>query len=374
MRAGPPKIKDVAALAGVSVATVSRALNDNPTVDPVMVDRVRNAALTLGYRTNALARSLRRQRADVWALIISDINQPFFTSVARGVEDVAQSAGFAVFLCNSDEDPVKEERYLDLAERERVSGVILSPNRLGSDVSRLAQSGVPVIAIDKPLNDSVDTVLTQSREGARAATAHLLEQGYSNPACVTGPSTGWTAEQRLAGYKDALRERGLRVSRNLIRRANYRAASARQAVASMLDLKAPPDALFMANSEMALGALDELQARGLVPGRDIGLIMFDDPPWAGFLTPPLSVVVQPSYELGRHAAEILLERIRSKPGRDSLIQSPSVVVLPTELIVRGSSLLMADSRPLRETVVKPLGGEEASSERMQPRGRLAPTR
>lgn len=323
----------MAALAGVSSATASRALNHVATVDPELAERVRAAAAQLGYRTNGVARNLRRQRTDVWALIISDIGNPFFTSVARGVEDVAQRAGFSVVLCNSDEDPAKEARYLDVAEREQVSGVILSPNLFGSDISRLIAANIAVVAVDRPLQEPVDSVLVHSRDGARAATAHLLSEGWSRPACVTGPARADTSEQRLAGYLDALRERGQRPSQRLVRHADYRADTARQAVASLLDLRTPPDSFFVANSSMALGALKEFANRGIRPGRDVGLIAFDDAPWAPFVNPPMSVVAQPAYEIGTRAAELLLDRIRDKAPSSS----PHTIRLSSTLVLRDSS-------------------------------------
>jgi LacI family transcriptional regulator, galactose operon repressor len=325
------KMRDVAALAGVSSATVSRVLNDIP-VDPAMAERVRVAAAELGYRTNGVARSLRRQRAAVLALIISDVANPFFTSVARGVEDVAQRAGYSVVLCNSDEDSGKEAKYIDVAERERVSGVILSPNISGSDISRLTAANIPVVAVDRPLREPVDSVLVHSREGARDATSHLLDQGWRRPACVTGPAQAHTAMQRLTGYLEALRDRGKRTTLGLVRYTDYRSETARKVVASLLDEAKAPDSLFVANSSIALGALQELSHRGLRAGTDIGLIAFDDAPWAPFVDPPMSVVAQPAYELGTHAATLLLDRIGGKAP-----QRPRTILLSTTLIPRASS-------------------------------------
>lgn len=328
------KIKDVAARAGVSVATVSRVLNDVPTVAPELAERVRHAATELDYRGNGAARSLRRQRSDVWALIISDIGNPFFTAAARGVEDVAQSAGFSVVLCNSDEDLEKETQYLDVAEREQVSGVVMSPNLVGSDISRLDRAGIPVVAIDRPLRGEVDSVLVDSAAAAETATQHLFEEGWTRPACITGPEQNDTAQQRVAGYQAAWKAAGRRPVKALVRHTDYRADSARKAAISLLDKATPPDALFVANSEMALGVLPELRARDLMPGRDLGLVAFDDAPWSSFTHPPMTVVSQPAYAMGRLAAELLLERIRETkgaPGRARHIR------LDAELIVRASS-------------------------------------
>lgn len=327
------KILDVAEFAGVSAATVSRVLNNVSTVDPVLAERVRAAVDHLGYRSNGVARSLRRRRTDVWALIISDISNPFFTSVARGVEDVAQRAGYSVVLCNSDEDPAKESQYFDVAEREQVSGVILSPNVSGSDLSRLAGAGIPVVAVDRPLDKPVDTVMADSIEGARAATAHLFEEGWRRPACITGPATAETAEQRVVGYLQAYSEQRRRSSRTLIKHCDYRSDTARDAVTALLSLRNPPDSFFVANSTMALGALEGFDQHGVVPGRDVGLVAFDDAPWARFVNPPMSTVQQPAYEIGRRAAEMLLDRIE---GREDGAQ-PRKVLLPTELVVRESS-------------------------------------
>lgn len=317
----------------MSAATVSRVLNNVSTVDPDLAERVREAVDRLGYRSNGVARSLRRRRTDVWALIISDISNPFFTSVARGVEDVAQRAGYSVVLCNSDEDPAKEAQYFDVAEREQVAGVILSPNITGSDVSLLARAGIPVVAVDRPLDRPVDSVMADSVDGARAATLHLFDEGWRRPACVTGPATAETAEQRVVGYLQAYADRRRRSARSLVQHADYRADMARDVVAKLLDLRNPPDSFFVANSTMALGALDEFGRRGLVPGQDVGLVAFDDAPWARFVNPPMSTVRQQAYQIGASAAEMLLDRI---DGRVDDV-APRHLLLPTELVIRDSS-------------------------------------
>ncbi|HET7303033.1 MAG TPA: LacI family DNA-binding transcriptional regulator [Segeticoccus sp.] len=327
------KIIDVARRAGVSAATVSRALNHVGSVDPALVERVRVAADELGYRPNGVARNLRRQRTDVWALIISDIANPFFTAVARGVEDVAQRHGFSVLLCNSDEDQGKEQRYLGVAEQEQVAGVIMSPNLRGSDVSRLVDAAIPLVTVDRSSRRPVDSVMVHSREGARQATSHLLHSGWRRPACITGPEHADTARERLSGYLDAMKDARRRTAKSLVRHTDFQEESARRAMGSLLDERNPPDAVFIANATMALGALEELNRRGAKPGRDIGLVAFDDAPWARFIDPPLTVVAQPAYDIGATAAELLVERIaRSAPKR------ARHVVLSTELIVRESSI------------------------------------
>jgi LacI family transcriptional regulator len=329
---GLAKLIDVARRAGVSPATVSRALNNVTTVDPALAERVRAAADELGYRPNGVARNLRRQRTDVWALIISDIANPFFTAVARGVEDVAQGQGFSVLLCNSDEDQDKEQRYLRVAEQEQVAGVIMSPNTRGSDVSRLVNAAIPLVTVDRSSHKAADSVMVHSRAGARDATNHLFATGWSRPACLTGPERTDTAQERLQGYLDAVKDARRRPAMSLVRHADFHEESAREAMGSLLDERRPPDSVLIANATMALGALGELNRRGIKPGRDLGLVAFDDTPWARFIDPPLTVVAQPASDIGATAARLLTERIAgTAPKRARHVR------LSTELIVRASS-------------------------------------
>jgi LacI family transcriptional regulator len=327
-----PRISDVAARAGVSTATVSRALNGKATVDRDLVARVQQAAEELGYRPNGPARNLRRQEAAVVALIISDVENPFFTAIARGVEDVAHEVGYSVVLCNSDESAEKENRYIDVAIQERVAGVILSPTGTTSSVEKLAARGTAFVAVDRPLpNQESDVVLVDTRLAARQATAHLIAQGYERIGCITGPVGVRTADDRLAGYRDALRTAKLRSSTKLVRRTEYKAAGAHQAAQELLDQADPPDALLVANSAMAVGVLQALHEHGTRPGKEVGLVAFDDAPWAALVDPPLSVVAQPAYEIGTVAARLLLARIADNT------RPATTTTLGARLIERGSS-------------------------------------
>lgn len=357
-------ISDVAARAGVSTATVSRALNGKTTVDPELVARVIAAAEELGYRPNGLARNLRKQATAVLALVISDVENPFFTAIARGVEDLAQAAGYSVVLCNSDDDPAKERDYLEVAAQERVAGVVLSPSGAAASLDPLRAHGTPVVAVDRPLiadpraapvedpADSgraapvdtglvdtvlVDTVLVDTRAAAKQATAHLMGAGYQRIACVTGPAGVRTADDRLAGYRDALRAGKRRGDASLVRRAEYKASGGRRAMDELLATAVEqPDAVLVANSAMAIGVLEAVAEHGLRLGRDVGIVAFDDAPWATLIDPPLTVVAQPAYEIGMLAAQLLLGRI-SDPTR-----TPSTVTLTAQLIRRGSSQRRAE--------------------------------
>lgn len=320
-------INDVAAKAGVSTATVSRTLNGKSTVDPALAARVQAAAAELGYHPNGLARNLRRQETAVLALIISDVENPFFTAIARGVEDIAQTAGYSVVLCNADDNEEKERRYIDVALQERVAGVVLSPTGRATNVDRLVQRGTPVVAVDRPLlENNGDQVLVDTRLAAREATQHLLDGGYRRVACVSGPPGVRTAEDRLAGYTDVVGEEN-----TLTRRGEFRAEGGRIAALSLLDEPEPPDALLVGNSTMAIGVLEALAARGLRSGRDVGIVSFDDAPWTTLIDPPLTVVAQPAHDVGRVAAGLLLARIA-----DSTRQA-TTTTLQAKLIERRSS-------------------------------------
>lgn len=327
------RLTDVAREAGVSTATASRALNGHSTVDPALAAKVLAVAKSLGYRPNAVARNLRTRNTRVWALIISDVTNPFFTSVARGVEDVARDHGFSVFLCNTDEDTQRETDYLSVAEQENVAGLIISPHSAETRLNRLATAGVPIVAIDRRVDADVDTVLVNSRDGAIAATEHLLAQGWVLPACITGPRDAITSVDRAEGYEAALRRRGV-ASAARVEYEDYRVEGGRAAARRLLDDANPPDSFLVANAAMAMGVLEEFRARGIRAGQDVGLVSFDDAPWASIVEPPLTVVAQPAYEIGSHAANMLVEQLsgarRGAAGRE--------VSLGTSLIVRGSSL------------------------------------
>lgn len=329
-------IGDVAREARVSVATVSRALNGNDSVDPTLAERVRRAASSLNYRPNAVARNLRRRTTQVWALIITDVSNPFFTAVARGVEDAASRAGYSVLLCNSDEDRDKETRYLTVAEEERVAGVVLAPRDPATDVSRLTRSGIPVVAIDRSMDVPVDTVRVNSRQGAVSATEHLLARGWTRPACITGPADTETARERAAGYRQVMKAHGLKP---LVQHVPFDIDGGAHATAALLDDPDAPDSFFLANSQLALGALQELKRRQLGVGDGIGLVAFDDAPWASVVDPPITVVAQPAYDVGFHAGTMLASRIQG-----GLDEPAHLEVFETTLVVRGSC-----RRPAAET-------------------------
>ncbi|MEJ3750760.1 LacI family DNA-binding transcriptional regulator [Actinomycetes bacterium KLBMP 9797] len=326
-------IYDVARRAEVSPATVSRVVNGHANVDPTLADRVRRAMRELEYRPNAVARNLRRSRTTLWAVIISDIGNPFFTALVRGVEDVAQGAGYSVLLCNSDDDPAKERQYVDAVLAEQIAGVIMSPAGPGPHVNRLVEARVPVVQIDRQLADvAADAVLVDNAHGAEQATAHLIESGYRRIGCITGPPPVFTAGERLLGYRRALAAHGLPFDEELVRHADFRESGGYRAMAGLLGLRCRPDAVFAANNMTTIGAMECLVDSGVSVPDEMGVVGFDDVPWAHLVRPSLTTVAQPTYELGRTAAELLAQRIGA-PDRE-----PSTVTLNTKLQIRDSSI------------------------------------
>jgi LacI family transcriptional regulator len=333
-----PTIYDVARRAQVSPSTVSRVLNGKQTVDQALADRVRAAAEALDYRPNALARSLRRSRTNLWAVLVSDINNPFFTALVRGVEDVARTSQYSVVLCNSDEDPAKEAGYVAAILAEQMSGVIISPTGHGEHVRELVDASVPIVAIDRQVRGAtVDIVTVDNECAAQLATTHLIDEGFTRIACITGPRDVSTARQRLEGYCRAHEAAGRTVDPRLVKYADFRETGGYAAMAHLLDHSPRPDAVFPTNNLMTVGALECLADRGVQVPEDVGIFGFDDVPCAALIKPPLSTITQPTYDIGRTAAELLLRRI-AEPTR-----APSVTVLPTELHVRASSFKRAGS-------------------------------
>jgi LacI family transcriptional regulator len=327
------KIGDVAQRAGVSPATVSRVLNGSGAVSAERAARVREAASELGYTPSGPARALRQQRTRVWAAIIADIENPFFTAMVRGMEDVARAEEHRLVLCNSDEDLEKEASYLDIAVAEQVAGVVIAvASDRDSRLDVLLERNIPVVAVDrrpKRHEDAVDSVTVDNELGARQAVEHLLAAGARRIACVTGPARVSTASERVTGYQRALKAGGRKVDPDLVRRADFKEDGGYAATRTLLSARKKPDALFVANNLMTLGALRAVREAGLRVPEDVLLVGFDDAPWTTLVSPQLTVVAQPTHDIGRHAARLLATASAGLPPRH--------VVLPPTLLVRASS-------------------------------------
>lgn len=344
-------IVDVARRAGVSPVTVSRVMNGAPNVSAATRAKVEQAIAELGYVPSTVARSLRSKRTRSLALLLPDITNTFWTTVARGVEDTAQDQGYTVFLCNTDEDPHKQERYLELAVSQRVDGVLIAPcHSDAAALSVLAERGVPTVVLDRRVEGwEVDTVMGDSLGGAQALVRHLISLGHRRIAIISGPATTSTAEDRVRGYCQALAEAGIPLDPGLIRRGEFRACSGEELGRGLLDGADTPTAIFAANNAIALGVIDAITAASLRIPQDVALVTFDDFANASHLFPFLTVAVQPAYEMGCEAARLLLERLAG-----SVERVPRHTVLPCRLIVRHScgSRLAAGA----QTLTLPLPG------------------
>ena len=336
---------DVARLAGVSSATVSRCLNGG-NVTPQVKEEVKRAVAQLGYRPNLIARGLRRQVSNVWACVVPDIENQFFTAMVRGVEDVARGLHHAVVLCNTDEDTDREAEYLQLIVSQQMSGMIISATHAGLDISALTSTGTKVVSVDRELTEPTDTVLVDSHEGAMAATRHLVAMGCKRIACVTGPHDTTTGEQRLQGYRAALWESTRPVNPDLECYSDFKEAGGFAAASKMLALDAPPDGFFVANNQMTVGVLRALAAAGLAVPADVAVAGFDDLPWWSMFH-PVTTVTQPAYQMGRAAGQLLADRLNGYDG------PPRSEYFQLELIVRQSSRLGSS----RDSAPNDLGSE-----------------
>lgn len=319
---------DVSREAGVSSATVSRVLTGSAEVEPATKMLVLAAVEKLGYRPNLVARGLRRQASQVIALIITDIENPFYTAVCRGVEDSARLAGYSVILCNADRDIEKEREYLRVIEDQNASGVIISPaSARRTDISNLIARKLPVVAVDMALAAATGSVLVDNKDAGALATNYLIGKHCKRIACITGPAENSTAADRLDGYFRAVAAAGLTADPDLVIYANYMEDGGYQATKRLLDLKKRPDGLFVTNNRMAVGMLRALQEAGVSIPDEMNVIGFDELPWALELHPHLSLVRQPAYRIGQEAARLLVDCLRG--------EKPALhIVLEAELVER----------------------------------------
>ncbi|HVN55231.1 MAG TPA: LacI family DNA-binding transcriptional regulator [Anaerolineaceae bacterium] len=321
-------VKKVAERAGVSTATVSRVLMDKPHVRPELRQRVLAAMEDLDYHPNLVARSLRVQKSNIIGLIVSDIRNPFFTYVSRAIEDVAQTQGISVFLGNSDENPEKELTYLEQMRGQKVAGIIFSPTRHSADnFSDLFDLNLPMVIIDRRVrNAAVDSVLIDNVESSYRLTEHLITHGYRQIAGLFGEAST-TARERREGFVQALEDHALEPDPELVRNVNATEEDGYQATRKLLAAPDRPRALYTSNGLLATGAFRALRESGLAIPGEIAFVTIDDTPWTRLVSPQITVIQQPTYEIGKTAIELLLERIQdsSRPTRQVVLQSHLVV-------------------------------------------------
>ena len=329
-------IREVAKRAGVSLGTVSNVLNRPEIVALETRQRVQQAIDEIGFVRNGSARQLRVGTSQHIGLVVLDVANPFFTEVARGVEDMANQAGYIVILCNSDDSIEKENHYLHVLEEQRAQGVLITP--VQSDASylqRLRQRGIAVVLLDRPSRiKDLCSVAVDDVRGGELAAAHLLENGHERIGFVHGPLTIRQIADRRRGVIRAVKSAGLDPERAIVAITTSAQSSkeGEECVEKLLNVHIRPTAVFCANDLLALGLMRGLISRGIsIPGA-MALVGYDDVEFASVLATPLTSIRQPKYELGRAAAELLLDEANNPTSH----QHKHIVYQP-ELIVRESS-------------------------------------
>jgi DNA-binding LacI/PurR family transcriptional regulator len=312
----------------LSIATISRALSRPEDVAPSTRQRVLAAVHRHGYTPNETRRSLRTQQTRTIGIVISDIRNLFFAAVVKAIEDEARANGYTVLICNADEDRAKEEVALQLLLERKVSGVINCSTGANLDLLRAFQkSGAVLVDLDRESGlKNVDIVVVDNRRGAELATQHLLELGHRNIATIAGPPHLSNARGRLTGFEDALRAHGIRVKKGYRQFGNFLQQSGYQCAQKLFSLRSPPSALFVANMEMAAGAIAFVRDHGItIPGQ-ISIVGFDDSFWARYMEPPLTVIAQPTEKMGKCTMELLLARLRGGKPVETLVFTPELIV------------------------------------------------
>lgn len=338
-------IREVASRAGVSVGTVSNVLNRPEIVAPTTRARVQRAITELGFVPNESARQLRRGRGRALGLVVLDVANPFFTDVARGVDEATSNAGMAIIFCNSDGDPVREAAYLDLLEEQRVQGVLITPiDDANERLLQLRQRGILVILLDRlARRPDLCSVSVNDELGGELAMRHLIESGHDRIAFVGGPSRLEQVRDRLQGARQAVREAGLDDDRlRHVETPSTTVPAGRDAAERILGMPRSEraTAVFCANDLLALGVLQVLTRQRVRVPSDIALVGYDDIDFAAAAAVPLSSVRQPRQRLGRAAAELLID----EANHPDTHQHRQVRFEP-ELVVRESSRTGAVDNP-----------------------------
>jgi DNA-binding LacI/PurR family transcriptional regulator len=307
------RLRDVAAHAGVSPATVSRTLNGDERVSPDLRARVVAAVEELDYRRNLLARNLRRQRLDAVGIVVSDIENPHFSQMVSVIEDDGFEAGYRVLVCTTSESAERQSAYLQMLADQRVAGVILSAtDPAAAEIGELLDAGIPVVAFDREVRDPrADTVLSDNCEGLAEATRLLIGLGHADIAFIGGGRDVETSIERLKGYRQAMRVAGLRPRAVA---GDFRLEGGRLAMDRLLGSAHPPTAVVVANNLMTLGAVKAAHDAGVAIPGDLAVVGVDDPYWAEFVSPPITTMAQPVAPMAREAFRMLLARVGGDAG------------------------------------------------------------
>lgn len=321
-------IRDVAKLAKVSVATVSRVINESGYVNVKTKQKVEEVIQELDYRPNDVARSLFKGKSKMIALFVPDIMNPFFPELARAVEDITNKHGYTFILCNTDNDNKKEMAYMNALLQKSIDGMILVSNTMTA--SQIKDTKVPIISLDRKTRSDLISVTVNNREGARQAVGYMKELGCKRIAHIAGPDSASSARSRMEGYLNEVQEEKW-FSNSFIRAGNYSVDEAYKVTKTLLKDHPNIDGIFVANDLMAVGVLKAAASLKIKVPDELSVISFDGIKLGETTSPALTTMAQPIYHIGKRAAEILLEKIE-KPG--TVIQSEEHQV---QLIIREST-------------------------------------
>lgn len=330
-----PTIVEVAKRAGVSIATVSHVIRGTKRVTPEVEARVRSAIRDLDYFPNEIARSLKVAQTRMLGMVLPDITNPFFPEIIRGAEDTAFERGYFLVTANTDEQIGRERRIVAALRSYRVAGLLLAsaPGNDASHILRLIASGVSVVCLDRHVPGvPTDAVLLDNVRGARECVRHLIQYGHRDIGIITGHLKTQTAQERLQGYEEALREADIAIEKRLILEGDFREESGYQLGRQLLQQRSSASAVFVCNGVMTLGLLKAMEMEGVRCPEDLSLATFDDLTVDRTFHPHLTAVVQPGYEMGARAATILMDRIEGK-----MTGPPSSLRIVPTLVVRESS-------------------------------------
>jgi LacI family transcriptional regulator, repressor for deo operon, udp, cdd, tsx, nupC, and nupG len=325
-------IQDVAKASGVSVATVSRVLNDSPSVNPETRDKVQEVIDKLNYRPNLLGRNLRRSETKMALVLLPSISNPFYSKIVRGIEDVAHRNGYNIMLCNTNGDKQREKVYMDLLRNRLADGVILMASELNKDELSTIGIQFPVVqCCEYKEGAKVSHVSIDNKNAAYRVIKHLISLGHKRIGMISASNKSVSTYLREEGYERALAENGIEPDKSLVRYGDYSFKSGVVATKGLLDMKERPTAIFAISDMMAIGAIKEIKAHGLKVPEDIAVAGFDNISIASMYDPTLTTVSQHQYDLGCTVMEVLLRQIRGE------LKEPQDVLLEHELIIREST-------------------------------------
>ncbi|MBS1829474.1 MAG: LacI family DNA-binding transcriptional regulator [Acidobacteria bacterium] len=311
-------MRDVARLAGVSIATVSAYINGTAGVSERLTAKIAEAMAALDYHPDQVARSLKVGRTQVIGMVVPDVTNAFFPEVIRGVEDAAAVEGYSVILCNSNEDAEQEKRHLSTLFSRRVDGVLLACTDTAAAYGSLIQRRFPIVFLDRiPQGIPHAGVCTDNEGAGHVATRHLIGLGHKRIAFVAGNLRHSPHAERLNGFRKAMQEANIAVRDECLRMGDQSIESGYKAGLEMMRLAVPPTAIIASNNRMLLGLMRAVNELKIRCPQQVSIVGFDDFAWTQHFTPPLTVIAQPAHELGRKAMEMLLGQIRAGEGNET---------------------------------------------------------